>query len=92
MISEFFVLLGVGLATWMVGMFGTDWEVPAEVANFDNSVSEFIGQFTGLGVWAPWVLLIACAGVAVATWLICLGVKALRAVAAHIPFGFGGAG
>lgn len=91
MISEFFINLAFGIVTWMTSLAGTDWEVPAEIASFDDTLSAFIGSFSGLGVWAPWVLMLTCVGIAVGTWIVCLVIKALRAVAAHVPM-VGGAG
>jgi len=89
-ISEFFVQLGAGFAAWVVGLF-PDWDVPAEITGFDDTLNGFVANFGGVGVWAPWVLVITCAGISVAAWVIGLAVKSLRAAASHIPM-VGGAG
>ena len=91
MISEFFINLAMGFVTWLTSLAATDWVVPPEIASFDDTVSGFISSFVGLSVWAPWALMIGCVTVAVTTWLVCLLIKALRAVAAHVPL-VGGAG
>lgn len=90
MISEFFINLGIGFATWFVGLF-PEWDVPAEVESFDSTVSGFIGPFANLSVWIPWALVLFCVVTAVGAWAIGWGVKSIRAIASHIPF-LGGAG
>lgn len=82
--------LGMTIATWFISLF-PDWDAPAEVVNFDSTINGFIGGFSGLGVWAPWPLVIFCAVASVGAWVIGLTIKAVRAIAAHIPL-VGGAG
>lgn len=91
MITEVIVAVGMMIAEWFVGLFSTDWEVPTEIVAFDETVNAFIGDFGGLGVWAPWPLLISCVVICVTVWTVGIILKASRALAAHVPF-FGGAG
>ncbi|GAA1698903.1 hypothetical protein GCM10009808_15510 [Microbacterium sediminicola] len=91
MITEWLVQLGLGVVSWFVGLFPSDWEVPTEIANLDQMISSFIADFSGLGVWAPWALLITCAVISAGVWSVGLIVKAIRAAIAHIPL-VGGAG
>jgi hypothetical protein len=89
-ISEWFITIGIGFAGWVVGLF-PEWDVPSEVAGFDDMLNGFIAPFSSLGAWVPWTVIFICVGLAVAAWVIGWGVKAIRAVAAHVPF-VGGAG
>jgi hypothetical protein len=57
----------------------------------DEQVNGFFASFDGVGVWAPWPLVLACVAIALATWVIGVTVKTIRAVASYIPF-FGGSG
>lgn len=89
-VSEFFIWLGITVADWFVSLL-PEWDVPPEILGFATTVNDFVAGFSGLGVWAPWPLVIACAGIAVTAWVIGLTVKGIRALAAHIPL-VGGAG
>lgn len=90
MISEFFLTLAAGFVDWLAGLFGT-WDPPAQLVDMAGSVAGLVGQFASLGIWVDWGVLAACVAASVATWAIVVGIKVVRAVAAHIP-AFGGAG
>lgn len=89
MITEFFITLSATIADWFMGLF-PEWNVPPEVAGFDNTVNGFIDDFSGLGVWAPWPLLISIAGIAIIAFTIQLTVKAARWLIGLIPTMGGG--
>lgn len=90
MISEFFLNLAVGFVGWLAGLFG-EWDPPAELTGMATAAQSLVTQFASLGVWVPWGVIAACVGAAVASWAIVLGIKTIRAAAAHIP-GVGGSG
>lgn len=90
MISEWFLQLAVGFATWLAGVFGP-WTPPAELVDMADGAQQLVTAFASLGVWVPWGVIAACVAASVATWAIVVGIKLVRALAAHIP-GFGGAG
>lgn len=91
MIVEFFTGLGVNIAIWLASFFPTDWEVPEFLLTFDQTVNGLLAMLTGVSVWVDWTVAITCVSVVMATWVIALGVKVVRALIAHVPQ-FGGAG
>lgn len=90
MISEWFLGLALGAVGWLAGLFG-EWEPPAELTDMATQAQVLVGQFASLGVWVPWGVIAACVGASVTTWAIVLGIKTVRAAAAHIP-AIGGSG
>lgn len=90
MISEFFLGLAQQFVTWLAGLFGT-WTPPQQLTDMATGVSDLVTTFASLGVWVDWGVLGGCVTAAVAAWGIVLGIKVVRAVAAHIP-AIGGAG
>lgn len=90
MITEFFLNLAAGIVSWIASLFPA-WTPPAEFTQLSGMVSTVMGWFVGLGVWVPWSVISTCAAVQLAVWAIALGVKTVRAAAAHIPL-FGGSG
>lgn len=89
MISEWVIGLIGTIGEWFLGLF-PEWEVPAEIAGFDTTLNGFIGSFDGLGVWVPWALLVVCVGIAIASYLIGLTVRAARWVLGLAPTMGGG--
>ena len=90
MIIEWLLGIGVAIAQWFVDLL-PDWDVPPEITNFDGMVNDFFATFEGVGVWAPWPLVLACVAIALGSWVIGITVKTARAVASYLPF-FGGSG
>lgn len=90
MISEFFLTLAANFVSWLASLFG-EWTPPAELADMSTQASYLVTQFASLGIWVNWPVMGACAAAAVATWGIVLGIKVVRALAAHVPV-FGGSG
>lgn len=90
MIIEWLVAVGEGFIGWLTGLM-PEWDPPAWFIAFDEQVNGVFATLDGLGAWIDWVLLLVVVGLALATWLTCLSIKALRAVASYVPF-FGGSG
>lgn len=90
MITEFFLNLAAGFVGWLAGLFG-NWQPPQMLLDMADTVGFIVGMFADLGVWVDWVVLGACVAAAVASWALVLGIKMVRALAAHIP-AFGGSG
>ncbi len=90
MISEWFLNLAAGFVGWLAGLFG-EWTPPAELTDMAGSAGYLMGQFASLGVWVNWPVVIGCVTASVGVWAVVVGIKLVRAVAAHIPL-FGGAG
>lgn len=90
MISEFFLTLAAGFVSWLGSLFG-EWEPPPELVDMATGANDLVMQFASLGVWVDWGVIAGCVAASVATWAIVLGIKVLRALAAHIPV-IGGAG
>lgn len=91
MIIEFFLNLAHWFSDWFINLF-PDWEPPAEFTNLDSTVNQlWRDNLGGLSVWIPFPLVISCAVAAIGVWATGLGIKAVRAIAAHVP-AFGGSG
>jgi hypothetical protein len=88
-IVEWFYSLAVSFVEWLSSDVLT-WD-GVEPVNVWGTMSGFVTQFASLGVFVNWGALAAAVGLSIAVWLACLGIKALRAFAAHIPQ-VGGAG
>ena len=91
MITEWLMSIGVLVSNWFASLWPTDFQVPDFIVNLDTMINDILANLSGVGVWADWVFILAVVGVVLVVWLLALGVKVLRAIAAHIPF-FGGAG
>lgn len=89
MIVEWLMGIGAGLAGWFVDTFMV-WE-GAQPEDVWASIEGIAGEFASVGVWFNWVALTSAVGLAIGVWLVCLLVKAIRALIAHFPQ-FGGAG
>lgn len=90
MITQALLDLGRSVAGWLASLF-PPWDVPSQVTSLPGLLRTLAGYAAGLGGWVDWGVLSACAGVAVATWVVCLGIKVFRAIASYLPF-VGGAG
>ncbi len=90
MVTEALIHAALAVTGWFASLFPT-WTPPDEMLHLDTTVNGFLAQFAGIGPWIPWALVITCAGIALGTWAVCLGVKAVRAIASHIPL-VGGSG
>jgi hypothetical protein len=88
MISEFFLQLAQDITTWLAGFMTYPGAKPQDVW---GQMSGLVSQFASLGVWINWAAVAGAVGVALSVWLVCLGIKIVRAIIAHIP-AFGGAG
>jgi hypothetical protein len=89
MVTEFFLGVIAGIVDWFLGLF-PEWVVPAELVSFDDTLNGFIGSFSGLGVWVPWALLVVCVGIAIASYLVGLAVRAGRWILGLAPTMGGG--
>jgi hypothetical protein len=89
-ITDAVLSAALGVWTWLGSLF-PHVDLPSWFVDFGATVNGFFTQFAGLGAWAPWPLLGACAALSLLVWVVCIVVKGLRAVASYIPF-FGGAG
>lgn len=90
MITEWFISLMAGFVGMLGDAFG-EWTPPAELVDASTGVSDVLANFNGMGVWVNWTILTACVVIQLATWATVVGIKVLRALAAHIPQ-IGGAG
>lgn len=90
MITEFFIFLALGVASWFVGLI-PQWEIPAEFTNLDNQINGFLTQFNELGAWVPWGVLIACVAIALGAWVLAFGIKGIAWLYSQVPV-FGGGG
>lgn len=82
------------LVGWIVGavadLFGP-WTPPDELVDASKSINGLLTNMAGLGAWMNWGVLAGCVATATAAWGVVVGIKLVRAIAAHIPF-LGGAG
>jgi len=90
MITEFLLNLGVIIGNFFLDAI-PEWSAPDSFVNLDEQINGLIANSDGTGVWIPWVLVIACVSVALASWVIGLAVKGVRAIASYFPI-IGGAG
>ena len=89
MIVEWLMGIGAGIATWFIDTFMRwDGVQPVDVW---AGIEALAGEFASIGVWLDWGALVGAVGLSIGVWLVCLGVKAVRALIAHFPQ-FGGAG
>lgn len=90
MITQFFLDLGASIVNWLASLF-PPWQVPSQVTGLPGMLSQLLAGMGGLGGWIDWGVVSAAVGVAVSTWIVCLVIKTLRAIASYLPF-VGGAG
>lgn len=90
MIVEWFLDLCAGVLGMLADAFGP-WEPPTELVDASEGVNGLLTNWSGMSVWVEWTVLAACVGVQIAVWAGVVGIKGIRAIAAHIPQ-FGGAG
>lgn len=89
MITEWLLGLGAGMAEWFATLI-PPLDLPAEIT--DGSAFDTVaGIFAGMGVWVEWSVLILVSGAVLASWISGYAARAIRAIAAHVPF-LGGAG
>jgi hypothetical protein len=89
-ITQAIVHAALGIATWFCTLFPA-WDPPAWFVSLGSSLAGLVSGMSGLGGWIDWPIVSVIAAAAIGTWLVCLGIKALRAIASYIPF-VGGAG
>ena len=89
MIIEWLVTLAVNIVTWLSEEVLT-WE-GIQPVDIWGHVEGMVAQFASIGVWIDWPAVSTAVGLAIGVWLVCLGIKAIRALIAHIPQ-FGGSG
>lgn len=90
MVIEWLLGLAVVINDFVTGLF-PDIEFPDWFVNIDDRFNAVFASIDGLGAWVDFGLAITCVMAALGTWVSCLGIKALRAAAAHVPF-VGGSG
>lgn len=90
MILEWLMAIGLDVTDWISATL-LMWPGVAVPQDVGGDIEAMVSSFSGIGVWIPWATVAAAAGVSLAVWLLGLGVKALRALLAHIP-AVGGAG
>jgi hypothetical protein len=90
MITEALMQLALDLAQFLLipALALAGIQAPPDIT---GDLAAFVGNFASVGVWVPWTALAAASSLSVTVWAVGIGVKFLRAVAAHIPF-LGGAG
>lgn len=88
MIVDWLLSLMVGMVGWITDLMTWEGAQPRDVfADFEFMVR----QFGSVGVWVDWASFSAAIAISIGVWLVCAGVKLVRAIAAHVPQ-FGGAG
>lgn len=90
MISEIAIMLATGIAEFFIAYFPADWTLPPEVVNLDATVNDFLVNFEGMGVWAPWALMVTFIGISIAVWGITSLIKAARWLLGLVPTMGGG--
>jgi hypothetical protein len=88
MIAEFFMMLGADVSEWLSTLLVWDW---LPLPSVDGMVGQTIANTASMGVWIPYGAIFAAVVATLSVWLVCLGIKALRAFFAHVPV-VGGAG
>lgn len=88
MISEWFLQIALGFTVWLADALTFDVPDPSTVF---GPVAGIVQGFASMGVWINWAALGVAIAASLGTWAACLGIKSLRAVAAHVPV-VGGAG
>lgn len=90
MIVEWIVSVGSGFASWVASLFPV-LELPEWFTGVDELVNDVFGYGDGLGAWIDWPIVVPILVAPLAIWALALGVRAARALIAHIPF-LGGKG
>lgn len=89
MIIEWLLGIANNIVTWLADEVLT-WDGP-QPYDIWGDIQSMVGEFASIGVWIDWAAIASAVGLAIGVWLVCLGIKAVRALIAHIPE-FGGAG
>lgn len=89
MIVEWLIGIASNIVTWLSEDVLT-WE-GAQPRDVWGDIEGMVAQFASIGVWIDWAAVSAAVALAIGVWLVCLTIKAIRALLAHIPQ-FGGAG
>lgn len=89
MIVEWLIGIANNIVTWISTNLLT-WQ-GAQPQNIWPGVQGWVSQFASIGVWINWAATISAIGLAIGVWLVCLGIKAVRALVSYVPE-FGGAG
>jgi hypothetical protein len=84
MITEYLIGLAVTVGQFFLDLI-PDWEVPEFILTFDTQLNSAVALGSGMSVWVPWTLVIACTTIALGSWVIGLSVKAVRALLGHLP-------
>jgi hypothetical protein len=88
-IFEYFLGLVADIVNWLAANVFT-WDGP-QPRNVWGDIEGMVNNVASIGVWIDWAAIFTAAALAIGVWLACLGIKALRALIAHIPQ-VGGAG
>lgn len=84
MISDWMIDVALGFALWFLDLLPP---IHLDPQFLDGSYLQLVlDWFDGLGVWVVWPVVVLCVSTVAGTWLLGFGVKALRALIAHIPF------
>lgn len=90
MITEWFIQLGVGIASWFVGLFPKSGP-PQFVKDFPGLYQTMTTGAAQVGAWVDWAFVVPVVLASLAVFVITFGVKLVLKIAAFIPF-FGGSG
>lgn len=83
----------LGLATTVVNALAglaNGFSPPAWFVNLDGTIRSVTQALDGLGVWANWPLIGACAVAVLGSWTLFGNVKLFRVGASHVPLVGGG--
>ena len=89
MITEWFISIGMGIAEWAVGLFGTA-DPPAYLTSLTTWLGTIINGASGFGAWVPWPFALLVAGVSLTLWLAGFVIKGIRWLIGLIPTMGGG--
>lgn len=90
MITEAVVHVACLFAAWVATLFPS-WQVPDWFSGLGTTINGVLANLNGVGVWVPWTVILSVVTAVLGTWVVCAGIKLMRAIASYIPF-FGGAG
>lgn len=90
MITEAFLGLFAGLASFIASLFG-DLEAPAWLSEGGGAVEQLVGLGQGLSPWVPWTLIFAVVGAILAGMVVGFLIKVVRIVASFLTAGGGSA-
>lgn len=91
MVTEWVFDVFVSLAAFVGSWFVVEWEVAPFFVNFDSTINDVLDNLSGVGAWVDWGITFTVVGAVVLAWIVGLGVKLVRQIAAHLPV-IGGSG